>query len=304
MTEICNGFSSLTLICIGTCALFVSACSKDEPKPAAEKAPPAPANECVGKKAMGCLHRALKLQKGDGVKRNPGVALELFEKVCSGGDAKGCTMAARVHAAGAKGVPKNGAKALELYALACNTGEPNACNSAGNAYGIGQLGAAVDSKRAADLLQRGCDGGVLEACGLAPIMRGTSSADPAVLEPKCDAGDANACARLGLVREHGASPDGPKACAAFEKACEGGNALSCRVVGRHYFDGRVCPRNLAKSAALYETGCEKGSMNACFLLAVLLKKGFGVTADPKRSQELVKKACDGGLKSACQHVGK
>jgi len=324
-------------------AATILACNKDKAGDGAAESGGDPFADCSGDNAKLCLSAGVKFQTGEGVEANAKQALELFNKVCKGGEVKGCTLAAHLYRKGADGVEKDEAKALTMYEDACNKdSEPNACFHAGNAYGIEQLGAKKDPQKSYDYLKKSCDGGNKDACNFAEMLKNTLDNMPDKLAGRCDKGEAKACADLafqywkgnkgvekkdpakareyfgkacelksgdgctglGMTYEKTETPDIAKAVEAYEKGCAAGSKLSCKVGGKHYFDGKAVKQDYAKAKDMSDKACTLGNMDGCFLMGVLYKRGFGVKADPAKSQTYLKKACDGGLKSVCKFVGK
>jgi hypothetical protein len=112
--------------------------------------------------AFACGVVATRVEKGDGVPKDPTRAVRLHERACELRDAASCVAAARMHASGA-GVPPSRARQVELLATACLLGDALACAVPAKALANG-TGVARDEHRAADLWQRACAGGVATAC--------------------------------------------------------------------------------------------------------------------------------------------
>ncbi|MFT7623306.1 MAG: TPR repeat protein [Myxococcota bacterium] len=318
------------------CALVaIPGCGKKD-----EAAPPDPLGDCTGDQAAVCMTAGVKLQNGEGVDKDVPGALALFDRVCAGGQAKGCTLAAHIHRNGAEGVPKDEAKALTLYEQICTRdGEANACFHAGNAYGIEQLGASSNPSKALTYLQKACDGGVQDGCKFAEMVKATVEKSPKALEPRCAGGDAEACTELGMIYwrgsksvkvdvekarasltracdaghpdgcaglgmtwERGEKPNGDTAVAAYIKGCTAGSGPACERVGKLSFDGKLVTQDYARAAEYSGKACTKDVGNGCFLLAVLHKRGMGVTANQATARRHLDKACRLGIKAACKFL--
>src|SRR5947199_571724 len=63
------------------------------------------------------------------------------------------------------------------------------------------------------------------------------------------------------------------------------------------------PLKLAGALALHGRACQAGRAAGCFRLGVLYVRGQGVTADPKRANQLFDEACRGGSAAACAELG-
>ena len=111
----------------------------------------------------------------------------------------------------------------------------------------------------------------------------------------CDRGHAPACHHLGVLAFK--RKDDAAALAHLEKACDGGDAASCYVLGGYFLRPGAAKRP-AKAREFLEIACDDGHAPACHNLAVMFRKGDdGVPADPqlfdryaKRTRALVEAA--------------
>lgn len=55
---------------------------------------------------------------------------------------------------------------------------------------------------------------------------------------------------------------------------------------------------------LWQQGCDAGSLRDCYELGIVYRDGEGVAPDPARFVELMTRACEGGLGSACHNLGR
>src|SRR3954464_9126019 len=81
-----------------------------------------------------------------------------------------------------------------------------------------------------------------------------SSDDVASCERACDRGDAASCRSLGWHYEQGTGrlqKDEARAAVLFGRACDGGDAMGCANLGIMYAYGRGVARDEAKAAASY-----------------------------------------------------
>jgi TPR repeat protein len=123
---------------------------------------------------------------------------------------------------------------------------------------------------------------------------------------QCDKGNAPSCGILAAMHVRGGEGverDDAKAAPLLKKACDGGHATSCTLLGRLTEDGRGTAKDPAAAAALYEKACNDGEALACGGLGSLLLRGEGVGKDEARAATVLKKACDGGDPRACGELG-
>jgi hypothetical protein len=116
--------------------------------------------------ASACAILASRVERGEGVAKDPTRAASLHERACELGDAASCVVAARMHAGGL-GVPPNRARQMELLVAACNLGDAFACVTPAKAFATG-AGVPRDERRAAELAARACAGGIESACEAGP----------------------------------------------------------------------------------------------------------------------------------------
>jgi Sel1 repeat len=125
-------------------------------------------------------------------------------------------------------------------------------------------------------------------------------------ERACDAGDAASCRSLGWHYDHatGRLPrDDAKAAHYFGRACDGGDVQGCANLGVMYADGRGVPRDEGRAASLYERACNAGNAQACTNLGVAYDYGRGVPQDQARAAALYRTGCDGGHAVGCANLG-
>lgn len=96
------------------------------------------------------------------------------------------------------------------------------------------------------------------------------------------------------------------------KRCEGGDAVSCRVLWRWYgFDSTTAAQHdeaktktfQQKQVELDEAACQKSEPCACSRLFDNYAQGNGVTRDAKGAVERAQKACELGDPAACEILG-
>ncbi len=121
-----------------------------------------------------------------------------------------------------------------------------------------------------------------------------------LLQSACDAHETAACLQAGrLYHEDAALKNLPLAAQFFQRACDGGNAEGCNLLGVEYAQGVAVPKDDAKAADLYMRGCGGGMPFACTNLARAYQAGRGVSRDLAQARALFQKACDSGGLLAC-----
>ncbi|MFT7579686.1 MAG: TPR repeat protein [Myxococcota bacterium] len=133
-------------------------------------------------------------------------------------------------------------------------------------------------------------------------------AKPTAAKPDaCQAGDAEACARMAAKRGIAGLP-------LHERACDLGRGESCYVVAliRDEAGAAVegAEKDPAESTHFYALGCEQGYADACGPASQRLRAGIGAPANPARAEALDKRAlndsgiaCANGDAEACRSVG-
>ncbi len=79
----------------------------------------------------------------------------------------------------------------------------------------------------------------------------------------------------------------------FEKACGLNDAEKCKKLAEFYFKAN----DLKKTLEYYSKSCRLNDAKGCYALAALYNEG--VAKDEKQMTESLKKACELGLKEAC-----
>ena len=85
----------------------------------------------------------------------------------------------------------------------------------------------------------------------------------------------------------GASRDGARATALYEKACGPENAWACTFVG-----SERAKTDVAKAVPFYRKGCDGGDPFSCYELAHLLLESTSIPHDPKLAVSLLAGACE------------
>jgi hypothetical protein len=85
------------------------------------------------------------------------------------------------------------------------------------------------------------------------------------LAARCDAGQTDACYRLGLLLARGdeVPRDAARAAALFDKVCTAGTRRACVDLALAYERGEGVPRDAARAAAMLAEACAAGEPYAC-----------------------------------------
>jgi len=160
--------------------------------------------------------------------------------------------------------------------------------------------------------QRLCDAGELEACarlGAWLIDGNGTAADPlrgvALIEKACAGGDAEGCRHLAWRYRQGTGlPANPtRAMALLERACEAGDTDSCLAAAADLQQGQTVPADPAAAARLFDTACTRGERRACIALAWILQRGEGAPRDLERAAALYQDGCQEGDGASCTRLG-
>jgi TPR repeat protein len=112
------------------------------------------------------------------------------------------------------------------------------------------------------------------------------------LDRACSAGSAEACAEAGDRWLQGEGREPARAVAALQRGCDAGNAPACVRLARVYEEGDGTPADSKAAAVLREKACTAGDGKSCRRLA-------GMSDEPARIADLLRKACDGGDSVSC-----
>jgi TPR repeat protein len=141
------------------------------------------------------------------------------------------------------------------------------------------------------------------------IASGKHGSDPAkasaAFEKACNAGNASGCANLGVRMLYGPNKDVAKGLSYLEKACLSGSARACEIAGEAALYGVSGPKDPVKALKMFVKGCEGGSYGACTNAGFLYTGGGGaaIQRDDARALGYSKRACYGGNAVACGNAG-
>ena len=193
-------------------------------------------------------------------------ALAAADAGCNGGDANKCVELGRIYGEG-KGIDKDATKSMAAYEKACSLKSKDGCRQAA-------IGESDDKKRLGHLVAL-CDLSDVDGCIEGAKLADSLVASHALPEPKKLA-DRDAMKLL-------------------KKACGFGQVVACTARGVGLVNDD--PPGAVES---FTKGCEGGEPTSCMQLGAMYKEGKGVKKkDEKKAKELMKKACDAGLKDAC-----
>lgn len=157
----------------------------------------------------------------------------------------------------------------------------------------------------------------------------------------CQAKDAEACAKVGLIYACGSGvvANGEAAVSFLDRACRAGFEEGCFAEGVLLVDGTLVPRDVPRGVGVLDRGCERkvgkaceiagvlrmateasdvqrhgveqleaacahGAAGGCYNRAVAELKGLGgATKDPARTFGFAKRACEGKNLAGCNMLG-
>ena len=260
-----------------------------------------------------CYNLGVFYRDGRGVPKSGTRARELLGSSCERGFGRACGVLGQMLVDGAE-ITLDAAQGIQLQERACELGASHACMVLGNWARDGNV-MAQDLERAAALYRKACDGAVQRACARLGSLHGLGCTtgtgrtecagddhDVDELLPKlqvtCDGGDALSCAVLGAYYErgHGVSTDAERAHALFVRSCEGGDAFGCNNLANLYRRGQGVGQDLARAAELYTQACKSRFSLACTDLGALLLNTGASTDDARRFLAL---GCEYGSAPAC-----
>ncbi len=273
--------------------------------------------------ARGCNMLGTAYGYAQGTTKNLAKAAELYSKACDMGEGRGCRNLADMYAKG-EHFPKDAnkadtlyQKALPLYASQCDSGKDAvACRILGDIYNDGVEGISKHPANAAKYYTKACDGGDMEGCGRlgtkyikeeGVVKNETKAAE--LFTKACYGGETFYCGNLAnMYKEGNGVLQNPQK--AFElnlKACEAGRGFSCNELGLAYAQGKGVAKNSKKAIEYITKACDRNNDWGCANLAIFYKNGdseVGITKDLSKASALYKKACDLGLKEACEELKK
>jgi uncharacterized protein len=144
-----------------------------------------------------------------------------------------------------------------------------------------------------------CDKGHAGSCAAhgRALARSDEASARAAFQKACDGGDASGCSGLGSLL-----PDAAQAVAAFEKGCTGGDAPGCRMLGVALREGKQIAKDEARAVSLFDQACDGGDDIGCAQAAKAYAAGQGAAKDEAKAAKLHKRACDGSVGESCAGI--
>jgi TPR repeat protein len=236
-----------------------------------------------------------------GVMRDPARAATLFERACGRGSLRACNNLAQRYQNG-DGRAQDLPRAVGLFERACDGGDAVSCFNLGALYGDMDL-LPHDPDRARGYYRRGCELGDDWSCLKHSLALIASDPDGALAAARTACGGrAYAGCALGALlieRLNAGGGTAASACELARRGCDGGDFMSCSVVGRYRLEHGACvPYEPDRAEQDFRRGCEREFTLACENLAVMF-------LDPSRSErksvaiEALDRACDLRSGAAC-----
>ncbi len=230
----------------------------------------------------------------------PEGATPACEAACAAQEPGACHALARALESG-KGAPADAARAATLYRAECDSGALAGCNSLGNLYDLGR-GVPRDRDKALSLFQQACAGDLGAGCANV----GNAFADGEVVmrdderafhfyQLACDDTEPLGCANMGVfyAEGRGVKKDAARAYSYADRACAMGAQIGCVHVARAKILGEGIGKDTSGGLGQLETMCTREEAPGCAGLATVYEHGLGdVQAEPGKSAEYLKKACD------------
>ena len=123
-----------------------------------------------------------------------------------------------------------------------------------------------------------------------------------LLEKKCDAKEFVYCVDLAIRYANGdlVRKDLSKSVQLFQRACDGGLADSCGMLGMFYEDGtNGVLENKSKAIQFYQKACDGGVGNSCSNLGEMYEEGSGVRKNSAKALLVYEKACSFKYEEGC-----
>ena len=123
-----------------------------------------------------------------------------------------------------------------------------------------------------------------------------------LLEKKCDAKEFIYCVELAsrYLKGDFVRKDVTKSVELYQKACDGGLAGSCAILGMFYEDGtNGVIENKSKAIQFYQKACDGGDGNSCSNLGEMYEEGSGVRKNSSKALLAYEKACRFKYEEGC-----
>ena len=152
-----------------------------------------------------------------------------------------------------------------------------------------------------------CEGRAVEWCGARAedIFDGDEARAAPILRRACEGGRARACFILGWMHEdgRGVAQSDTESVALYRQGCDGGHAGGCTNLGGMHLSGRGVAQSDTEAVALYRQGCDGRNARGCTNLGWMYEKGRGVAQSDAEAVALYRQGCDGGDAPGCTNLG-
>ncbi len=129
--------------------------------------------------------------------------------------------------------------------------------------------------------------------------RNYSSNEIKLMTRSCERGYLDDCNTIGLIYFN-KDKDLSKAIDSFTRVCNGGHMSGCYLLGKLLVDNK----KMIKAIEPFTKACNGDIMEGCMYLGSLYGFGEGVQQDISKADRLMRKACNGGVKYACETLEK
>ncbi|MBX3160750.1 MAG: sel1 repeat family protein [Deltaproteobacteria bacterium] len=240
---------------------------------------------------------------GDGTTVDPKIGYAGFARACEYGEADTCPYLPSLMGPG-------GAKRedmLKTYDVSCKREEYEpACLAWGNYLSAGT--SSADHRAAYELFAAACarkseDGCLRQADLLSDGFGVTKDAEKAaaLYRTRCDANRPGAC--FGLARLEEKANRAEDAMRLYTRACDGGFADGCNVVGYKYYTAQGVRWDVTQAATYFMKSCELGSLSGCANSGEVFRYGAGQPQDHKKAFAYYEKSCRPTDASGCGGLG-
>jgi TPR repeat protein len=182
--------------------------------------------------------------------------------------------------------------------ITCAYSGAAACAALGDLQQEGRL-APRDPLMAGKNFGRACDLGL--AAGCASLTEFVQHGGQDVFLRACDGGDGISCFILGWQTDKGlgVAADPARAAALFERSCAAGWARGCGTLGECYRQGEGVPVDPVRAMDSYAKACEGGDAPSCASAGLMYRRGIGVMPNEIVASQLIERACQLGLRGSC-----
>jgi TPR repeat protein len=205
---------------------------------------------------------------------------------------------------------REGRRVATALAKGCAARVPVACG--GYATSLARSGVAGDVARGVELLRATCAADEPFACGqLAEIeikgeygVTGRQAEGRRRAKDACDKHGGWPC--MAAIAGLDQKKEGARMLALTQRACDGGDASACYLLGQVYSEGTpdLAKANPQRATELYQKGCDGDFAQACFNLAWQYLRGTGAPSDEGRGRAMLVRACTLGDPSGCDELAR